>query len=104
MKSFLKQVRLVRKVEISDIVFEKNFWAKYSMSLGELGNNSTIHIGQAPFHTMSKEGYLEISDDTFSFLENINREFDGVEDDLIYYERWLVNSDRCDKERRHLFR
>ena len=75
------------------------------MKLEELGNNLNIHKGQAPFHTMSKDQeFFSWDDKTKEVLLDIIREFDGVENDLIFYERWLVNCDRDNKKRRHIFR
>ena len=100
----LSKIRIVKKPNMSKRIFFKDDICAYSIALNQLVNTYSIHKGQAPFHTMSKDQDFVLDEKTKSVLINISREFDGVEDDLVFYERWLVNSDRSDKKRRYFFR
>ena len=99
----LKNNKQFNKPKMSSVDFLSADFLVYSMELESMVNNFDIHKGQAPFHTMGKGQYF-LSDDEYVVLQNVNREWDGVEDDLIFYERWLVNCDRIDKKRRNIFR
>lgn len=100
----LSKIRIVKKPNMSKMIFFEDDIFAYGIALNQLVNTYSIHKGQAPFHTMSKDQDFVLDEKTKSVLINISREFDGVEDDLVFYERWLVNSDRSDKKRRYFFR
>lgn len=97
-------MQIIKKPNMSKIQFFDNDMYSYGIALSHLVNNFPIHKGQAPFHTMSKDQKFVLEEKLKTVLLNICREFDGVEDDLVFYERWLVNSDRSDKKRRYFFR
>lgn len=99
----INSFQIFKKPDSSKVEYLTFDFLSYGIELEKAVNTFTIHKGRASFHNMCKDQNSLIDED-YEVLLNINRESDGVEDDLIFYERWLVNSDRDNKKRRNIFR